>query len=67
MTKIISSLRLNPSNGLWRIEIKAVRKIFRTEHVFHTEATATAVAIHFEKAIKYAYGDKGAVSDHFIL
>ena len=67
MAKIISCVRFDQSRGLWRIEIKVGRKIFRTEHVFHTEPTATAIAIQFEKAIKYAYGDKGAVSDHFLL
>jgi hypothetical protein len=67
MTKIISCVRIDQTRGAWRIEIKAGRKVFRTEHVFSTEATATAIAIHFEKAIKYAYGDKGAVGDHFVL
>ena len=66
MSKIISCVKMDTKRGTWRIEIKAGRKTYRTEHVFSTEATATAIAIHFEKAVKFAHGDKGAVGDHFI-
>ena len=66
MPKIKYCVKMDPQRGSWRIEILVGRKLLRTEHVFHTEATASAVAIHFVKAIRYSYGEKEAVGDNFI-
>jgi hypothetical protein len=57
----------NPETNLFRIEIRIKRKVYRTEHIFPSEAMSRIIAKQFEKAIIYSTGKTDILKDAEVI